>query len=139
MSYCKTCLPSSGYIQAWYPNIPAEMITFYENRQIKYLKIPAHNPLCERVYASNAPDITSPQFKVEYFVDKTDTTEIMLSCNAAIDVDKVFWYINDKLLKQALPTQKIFFKPFEGDIKISCTDDKGRNTNTYITVKMINF
>jgi penicillin-binding protein 1C len=107
--------------------------------QIKYLKIPKHNPLCERVYADNAPDITSPMYQVEYYIDKTDTTEIMLSCNAAIDVDKVFWYINDKLYKSALPTQKLFFKPKEGELKISCTDDKGRNTNTYITVKMINF
>jgi penicillin-binding protein 1C len=91
------------------------------------------------VYAQNAPEITSPMYLVEYFVDKTDTTEIMLTCNAAIDVDKVFWYINDKLYKSVPPSQKIFFKPPEGKVKISCTDDKGRNTNTYITVKMINF
>jgi penicillin-binding protein 1C len=139
ISYCKTCLPQSGYIQAWYPNILPEMITYYESRQIKYLKIPKHNPTCERVYADNAPDITSPMYQVEYYIDKKDTTEIMLACNAAIDVDKVFWYINDKLYKSALPTQQIFFKPAEGQIKISCTDDKGRNANTYITVKMINF
>jgi penicillin-binding protein 1C len=139
ISYCKTCLPESGYIQAWYPNILPEIITLYESQQVKYLKVPPHNPSCERVYAQNAPEITSPMYLVEYFVDKTDTTEIMLTCNAAIDVDKVFWYVNDKLYKSVAPSQKIFFKPPEGKVKISCTDDKGRNTNTYITVKMINF
>jgi penicillin-binding protein 1C len=139
ISYCKTCLPESGYVQAWYPNISPEMITYYDTKQIKYLKVPPHNPACERVYAENSPEITSPMYNVEYFVDKADTTEIMLSCNAGIDVDKVFWYINDKLFKSAKPSQKIFFKPFEGQIKISCTDDKGRNSNTVIKVKMINF
>jgi penicillin-binding protein 1C len=139
IAYCKSCLPESGYIQAWYPNILPEMITYYQSKQVKFLKVPVHNPSCERVYAENAPVITSPMHRVEYFVDKSDSTEIMLSCNAAIDVDKVFWYINDKFFTSTSPSQKAFFKPFNGEIKISCTDDKGRNSNTFITVKMISF
>jgi penicillin-binding protein 1C len=139
ISYCKTCLPESGYIKAWYPNIPPEMINYYETNQVKYLKVPKHNPDCERIFAENEPEITSPMHLVDYFVDKNDTTEILLTCNAANDVDKVFWYINDKFYQSAGPTQKIFFKPPEGQLKISCTDDKGRNSNIYITVKMINF
>jgi penicillin-binding protein 1C len=139
ISYCKTCLPESGYIEAWYPNILPEMISYYESKQVKYLKVPKHNPECERIFTESAPDITSPMYNVEYYVDKTDTTELMLSCNVANDVDKVYWYINDKFYKSVSPTQNVFFKPSEGKIKISCTDDKGRNSNTFITVKMINF
>jgi penicillin-binding protein 1C len=139
ISYCKTCIPENGYIQAWYPNIKAEMVSYYELKQVNYSKVPKHNPDCERVFVEGAPEITSPMYQVEYFVDKSDTTEIMLSCNAANDVDRVFWYINDKFYKSASPVQKVFFKPFDGQIKISCTDDKGRNSNTLITVKMIRF
>jgi penicillin-binding protein 1C len=139
ISYCKTCLPEAGYIQAWYPNYLPEMITFYEVNQVKYAKVPKHNPECERVFADSKPEITSPVHNVEYYVDRADTTEIMLSCNAANDVDKVFWYINDKFIKSCDPTQKVFFKPEEGRLKISCTDDKGRNSNAFINVKMINF
>lgn len=139
ISYCKSCRPESGYIEAWYPNYLPEMITFYETNQVNYVKIPKHNPECERVFAENNPEITSPVHNVAYYVDKTDSTEIMLSCNAANDVDKVFWYINDRFLKSCEPTQKVFFKPDEGKLKISCTDDKGRNSNAYINVKMINF
>jgi len=139
ISYCKTCLPESGYIEAWYSNYLPEMITFYEVNQVRYDKVPKHNPECERVFADSKPEITSPVHNVEYYIDRTDTTEIMLSCNAANNVDKVFWYINDKFIKSCEPTQKVFFKPEEGNLKISCTDDKGRNADANIIVKMIDF
>ena len=139
ISYCTSCLPESGYITTWYPNYPPEIVNYYENNQIKYLKPPPHNPECSRIFTGNLPEITSPVNNVEYFVDKNDTTQIMLTCNAAIDVNKVYWYINDKFYKSAKATDKIFFKPTEGRIKISCTDDKNRNTDIYIYVKMINF
>lgn len=139
ISYCTSCLPQSGYITAWYPNYPPEIINYYENNQIKYLKPPPHNPECNRIFTGNKPEITSPVNNVEYFIDKNDTTQILLSCNAAIDVNKVYWYINDKFYKSGKATDKLFFKPPEGRIKISCTDDKGRNTDIYIHVKMINF
>jgi penicillin-binding protein 1C len=139
ISYCKTCIPESGYKEAWYPNYNPEMITYYEENQIKYKKVPVHNPECERVFAENKPEITSPMHNVEYFIDKADTTNLMFCCNAAYDVDQVYWYINDKFIKSASPTQKIFYKPREGNLKISCTDDKGRNSNISIVVKMISF
>ena len=58
----------------------------------------------------------------------------MLSANVASDVKKVFWYINDKLLTQADSKSPVFYEPEEGKIKISCSDDKGRNTNIEIDV-----
>ena len=139
ISYCTSCLPESGYITAFYPNYQPEMISYFETNQIKYLKIPPHNPECERIFANDKPEISSPVNNVEYFIDRADTTEIMLSCNAANDVDTVYWYLNDKFYKSAKPVQQLFFKPPEGMLKISCTDDKGRNTNIHIKVKMINF
>jgi len=139
ISYCKTCLPSTGYVKAWYPNHLPEIITYLEENQVNYKKVPPHNPKCERVFSENKPEITSPMYNVEYYVDKKDSTSILLTCNAANDVDKVFWYINDKFLKSSAPTKKVFFTPTEGIIKISCTDDKGRNTDVTIEVKMIDF
>lgn len=139
ISYCTSCLPHSAYITAWYPNYPPEMLNYYEDNQIKYRKPPPHNPECNRIFTDNFPEITSPVNNLEYYIDKTDTTQILLTCNAAIDVNKVFWYINDQFYQSAKATDKLFFKPPEGRIKISCTDDKGRNTDIYIQVKMINF
>ena len=59
-------------------------------------------------------------------------------CKTANDVSKVYWYINDKFYKSSLVGEKQFFVPAEGSVKISCTDDKGRNRNIMIRVRFVN-
>lgn len=139
ISYCTSCLPKTGYKKAMYYNLPPEIIAYYDKNQIEYNKIPPHNPDCERLFHENAPQIVSPTANIEYYIDKIDSTEILLQCNAALDVEKVYWYINDKFYKSVEAKKRIFFSPAEGRLKISCTDDKGRNSNIWITVKYIQF
>jgi len=137
ISYCTSCLPTNGYIKAIYNNYSPEIISYYDRYQIKYDKIPTHNSDCERVFNENEPQITSPISNIEYWVDKIDSTQIMLTCDVANDVEKVFWYVNDKFYKSAASGEKIFFTPPVGKVKISCSDDKARNSNIWITVKYI--
>ncbi|NOQ26625.1 MAG: penicillin-binding protein 1C [Bacteroidales bacterium] len=139
ISYCTSCKPKTGYIEAEFPNLPAEMITYYETNNVKYLKIPPHNNECERLMSGNNPVIISPINENEYYVDIEDEMQIMLSSHAANDVEKIYWYINNKFYKAVNPGEKIFFEPSEGKVQISCSDDKGRNTNINIYVKYISF
>jgi penicillin-binding protein 1C len=61
--------------------------------------------------------------------------QLQLAFTATSDVSKVFWYINDKFYAEAKSGQKLFFTPDAGGlIKISCCDDKGRNTDLIIKV-----
>jgi penicillin-binding protein 1C len=60
-----------------------------------------------------------------------------LVCNTGNDVSKVYWYINNKFYKSADAKSKIFFVPEEGPVKVSCTDDKGRNRDIWIKVKYV--
>lgn len=138
-SYCTTCLPESGYKICQFENHPPEMITFYDSHQIPYQKIPTHNSDCERIFSEGAPEITSPLSNVEYFVDVLDSTQIMLTCNAGNDVSKLFWYIDNVFYKSSEANEKLFFTPKKGSSKISCTDDKGRNTDVWVNVKYVNF
>jgi penicillin-binding protein 1C len=133
------CLPHFGYIKALYPNYAPEVIAYYEENNINYQKIPPHNPKCERIFGGIAPVITSPLDGAEYYVDETDSMQVALSCNASNDVESVFWYINKRYFKSAAPNEKLFFTPVEGTIEISCSDDKGRNTDIRILVKKIAF
>lgn len=135
MSYCTHCLPDSGAVSKMFPNLAPELLSWYEAKHIQYAKIPPHNPACTRVFEQNAPQIVSPTDGREYFVDRQDTPQISLSCLADSEVKTVYWYINDKLLARASPTETVFFKPSAGRVKISCADDKGRNTNVWISVK----
>lgn len=138
-SYCSTCLPENGYVKALYPNHTPEIIAYLESEKLNYTRLPLHNEECERVFTTSAPKIISPVDKLEYFVDKTDSLQIMLSCQTANNVSEVFWYINDQFFRSSLANENIYFTPEDGNVKISCTDDKGRNTDIEIRVKKVRF
>jgi penicillin-binding protein 1C len=133
-SYCTNCLPESGFKKKLYPNISPELIDFYRIENIAYEVIPEHNSSCTRIFAGLAPKIISPLNGKEYVMDKEEPAEIMLRCNPENEVRKVHWYINDKFYKTAGATEKVFFKALEGKNRISCSDDKGRNSNCSIVV-----
>ncbi len=138
-SYCTTCLPPAGYVKALYPNHQPEMLDYFEQHQISYTHIPEHNPDCERLFTTSAPKITSPVDGLEYMVDKTDSLQLMLSSQTANNVNQVFWYINNRYYRSSPANESIYFTPDEGNVKISCTDDKGRNTDIFIEVKKVRF
>ena len=138
ISYCMSCVPDVGYKKKLYPNLTPDLIDFYESQNIPYEKIPPHNPKCSRVFSSTAPKIISPSDGVEYILEKKGNNQVALSCQAGNDVKKVYWYVNDKFFKEAEATEKIFFIPPAGKVKVSCTDDKGVNADVMITVSYLN-
>jgi len=137
LSYCTYCLPKNGFIKRTYPNLAPELIAYYESRKIPYQKLPPHNPGCERIFRAGAPVIVSPNDGSEYFIQTNEPQQIQLSCQALNDVTEVFWYVNDKLVKRAPPFEPVFISPPAGRLKISCSDDKGRNSDISILVKKI--
>jgi penicillin-binding protein 1C len=138
-AYCTTCLPENqNYVQKFYPNITPELLSFYNREHIPYAKIPAHNPTCSRIFQDFAPIITSPTADMEYLLERAENQKLMLHCNAHNEVKQVYWYINDKFLQTTAANENLFFAPRQaGKYKISCTDDQGRNSNSYIQVRFI--
>ena len=138
ISFCKACLPESGYKKKWLKIFDADMQAWMDDNKINYDKIPPHNPSCEKVFKEGTPKIIFPVNGREYLISKKNPEPLQLSCKAATDVLRVYWYINDKIFKSGGTKEKIFFMPEEGNIKISCADDKGRNKNIVIKVKFVN-
>ncbi|GAB3923519.1 penicillin-binding protein 1C [Larkinella terrae] len=139
VSYCAHCLPendgSDDAVRRFFPNLAPELIAFYESRRIPYPKIPPHNPACTRVFAQQGPQIVSPNDGSEYFINPHQPQQLQLSCQADNEVKVVYWYLNDKLYRKAAPTEGVFFSPQPGALKISCADDKGRNTDIRISIR----
>lgn len=136
-SYCTSCLPATGYKVKWYPNIDPELAAFYEQRHIQYEAIPEHNPNCSRYFEGTAPKINSLTDGATYLITDKGKQQLQLSCAASNDVTIVYWFINDKFLGSCAKGDKILFIPSNSKIKISCTDDKGRNSNIIVLVKFI--
>jgi penicillin-binding protein 1C len=138
MAYCRVCLPPAGYKKKWYTVIPPEMKEYYDANRISYQSMPPHNPGCEKVFREGAPVVMSPANGSEYLINRKDPEPLLLRCRVSNDVSKVYWYINDKFYKSGESGSREFFIPDEGPVKISCTDDKGRNRNVWIRVKYVN-
>ena len=138
ISYCKSCVPETGYKKKWYKIVQPDMQAWFEENRIMYQKIPSHNPDCELIFKGAAPSINSPVNGTEYLINKKAPEPLQLICKTANDVSKVYWYINNKFYKSCNAGEKQFFIPEEGPVKISCTDDKGRNRDIKITVKYVN-
>jgi penicillin-binding protein 1C len=136
-SFCKSCAPAAGYKKKWYKIVEPDMQAWFDNNGIAYQKIPAHNPDCELIFKGAAPLVVSPANGTEYMISKKDPEPLQLVCRAANDVSKVYWYINNRFYKSCSPGEKQFFMPEEGPVKISCTDDKGRNRDINIIVKTV--
>lgn len=138
ISYCKTCMPDAGYKKKMYKMITPDMQAYFEERNIAYEKVPAHNPDCEKIFKDGGPAITSPKNGSEYLISKKNPEALQLSTNTGNDVSKVYWYINNRFYKSGDAKTKQFFVPEEGPVKISCTDDKGRNRDIWIQVRYVN-
>jgi penicillin-binding protein 1C len=137
ISYCRYCVPEAGYKKKLFKVMTADVQNYFKENGIAYEMVPMHNPKCEKIFKEGAPVITSPANGTEYFISVKDPEPIALTCETAIDASKVYWYINNKFYKAADARSKQFFIPDEGPVKISCTDDKGRNRDVRINVKRV--
>lgn len=138
ISYCADCAPENGYIKKLYRVLAPEMEEYYTSHSMVFQKLPPHNPDCEKIFRGNGPAIISPLNGNEYFINKKDPEPLQLAARPGNDVTKLYWYINDQFYKTSQAREKQFFIPKEGPVKISCTDDKGRNRNIRIIVKYVN-
>src|SRR4030095_9205817 len=129
---CRNCLPEAGYKKKMFPDLAPELVSWYESENISYEKVPPHNPKCLRLFTENAPSITAPTDGMQYILEKNEGQQLMLTCNADNEVKTVFWYINNRFYASAGVHEKIFFTPEAGNVKISCSDDKGRNSDVKI-------
>lgn len=130
-SYCKVCMPAAGYKKKSFKVVSAEMQHYFEERRIGYQKIPPHNASCEMIFKESGPSITSPKNGSEYYISKKNPEPLQLTCYTGNDVSKVYWYIDNQFYKATDAHSKQFFMPREGPVKISCTDDKGRNRDSF--------
>jgi penicillin-binding protein 1C len=137
ISYCRECMPVNGYKKKMFRIVPPEIQRYYEENHIAYQKLPPHNPACEKIFRDEGPVITSPVPGFEYLISKKDPEPLQLRCHSSNDVNKIYWYINNRFYKTADAGSRQFFIPAEGSVKISCTDDKGRNRDIWIRIRYV--
>ena len=140
MTYCRACVPAAGFRRQLFPSPLPEVLAFREAQGLPSSRLPPHNPACRLVRAEEggagaALAITSPLDHAEYVLDSKDRQQMLLSCAAGSEVRQVYWYVNDRFLRAAAATDRVFFRPPSGNVKISCADDHGRNVDIQLRVQ----
>ena len=139
ISYCRACVPAAGFRRQLFLNPLPEVLAYRETQGLPTSRLPPHNPTCRLVRgpddgAGAALAITSPLDHAEYVLDRREKQQMLLSCAAGSEVRQVFWYVNDRFLRAASATERVFFRPPNGAVKISCADDHGRNVDIKLQV-----
>ena len=140
IAYCRACVPAAGFRRQLFSNPLPEVLAFRETQGLPSTRLPAHNPTCRLVRGTDdgagaALAITSPLDHAEYVLDRKDRQQMLLSCAAGSEVRQVYWYVNDRFLRAASATERVFFRPPSGAVKISCADDHGRNVDIQLRVQ----
>ena len=136
-SYCTTCIPANGYQTKAYPNVAPDLAAYYDEHHVSYEKVPPHNPACTRSFDGKPPVINTLQNGMTYLITDKQKQPLQLGCTTSNDVEMVYWYVNDKFLGSTKRSEKLNFIPSGQEIKISCTDDKGRNADIVVKVKFV--
>ncbi|MGI4823478.1 MAG: penicillin-binding protein 1C [Janthinobacterium lividum] len=144
-SYCRACAPATGYRRELFPNLLPEVLAYRETQGLPTRRLPPHNPACRLVRGTSTDNpeaapllaITSPAGHAEYVLNAAEKQQLLLSCAAAAEVRQVYWYVNDQFLQAAKATERVFFRPPTGQVKISCADDHGRNVDVRVLVRQL--
>lgn len=139
VAYCRACVPTTGFRRQLFPNPLPEVLAFWEARGRPGQRLPPHNPACRLVRGADdgrgtALAITSPTANAEYVLSRREKQQLLLTCAAGPEVRQVYWYVNDRFLRAAPATVRVFFRPPGGSVKISCADDHGRNVDVRVLV-----
>jgi penicillin-binding protein 1C len=134
LEYCPECLPNEGYKKVAYPFYDPELTLWQKRNNINVKRPPKHNPDCSAKFSSEGPKIISPSNEFEYLIEKGNEEEILLQAASDPNVKTHYWFINDKFYKKCSPSEKIFMKASDGKIKITCMDDRGRESTVNLNV-----
>lgn len=138
ISFCHQCLPKKNAKKKLYANFSSEITSFLLEQKESFTLIPLHNPACTHLtHTREKPIILSPSPFKEYLIENENESELILSCRASPNTQKIHWYINDKFYKTTSPLVNVYFKPEIGNTKITCADDEGKKTEITIKVSKI--
>jgi penicillin-binding protein 1C len=111
-----------------------ELTVWLSENNYYFKKPPQHNPDCQAKFTHNGPRILSPSEDYDYLIEEDSGQEILLLAASDSKAKTHYWYVNDKFYKKCKPGEKIFLQPENGENKISCLDDKGRDESISILV-----
>ncbi len=100
--------------------------------------IPAHFPQCPRIFEAGAPVIHSPAEEVRIVLRRSvplEDQKISLDAAVAMDVETIYWFVDERLIYQGPPDAQVFYVPEAGRHTVVILDDQGRRAERELVVE----
>lgn len=121
---------------------PSNILKSFELAGVSIKRPPAFIEDCETIDTFNKgkpPTIHYPTDGSVYIVRSHNLENEKIALKASLDSDsnKVYWYVNGKLLGDTKADETLEIKASIGDVEIVATDNMGRSSKSDITIKLI--
>ena len=121
-----------------YVQWPQKVSTWRMQNGYEVFQLPELDPNYQRQIAGDAPVIQSPVENVTYYFREgvaMDYQKIAFSASVSNDVQKIYWFLDGKMIGSAKPGEKFFYLPTVGTHKVICQDDLGRMQEMELVVE----
>ncbi|MCH7760387.1 penicillin-binding protein 1C [candidate division TA06 bacterium] len=135
---CSHCRIGHSYETVVYEIWPPEIATWMERNGMPLPKIPEHNPECIEVPSGRAPVIHSPSKNSEYIIRQgvdLQLQKILLEASVSNNIRKIYWFLNNQLVFQGDPTERVFITPIPGRHTLTCMDEEGHSTEMTLVIR----
>ena len=135
---CSHCRIGRAYDEAIVEQWPGEIATWLERNGYPIEKIPEHFSGCSKLASGEKPIIRSPSANTEFKIRPSVSVKyqkILLDASVSNRTQKIFWFLDGKLIYSGVPTEKIFIVPKIGSHNLMCMDDEGRTSEVKFVVK----
>jgi len=135
---CKSDLGERSYHRRVFEIWPPEVATWMERNGYPLDWIPPLLPASQNLMAGSGPVIRSPEASCEYRLRRGISPEyqrILLDASAENSVNKIFWFLDGKLVWSGPPEEKTFIHPETGEHNLVCEDDHGRSTSMRLVIR----
>lgn len=135
---CNHCRTGHDYSEEVVTRWPTNIATWMGRNGYRIDPIPEHDPHCTQVAAGDAPVIVSPTDNSEFRLSedvRVEFQKILLDASVSNETQKIFWFLDRKLIFSGSPDEKFFIAPKPGVHQLICMDDAGRSTEVTMKVK----
>jgi penicillin-binding protein 1C len=135
---CSHCRIGRTYDEKIVEQWPAEIATWMERNGYPIEKIPEHFSGCSKLASGEKPIIRAPSANTEFKIRPAVALKyqkILLDASVSNRTEKIFWFLNGKLIYSGVAAEKIFIEPKIGTHNLKCMDDEGRMSEVKFVVK----
>ncbi len=125
-----------------YVQYPPKVGTWMDSCGFKVDRLPELLPDWQGLLPGTAPIIRSPSLDCQYRLREGIPLQFQkICCEASVgsDVQRIFWFIDGKLLGVVKPGERCFYTPEVGKHKLVCQDNLGRCTEVDLIIEKADY